>query len=326
MNCRHTVHALALLALVLAPALTAAGQRPGDDLFAVDFADERAGWASGRWGTVLHTADGGTTWEKQKTGVDYTLSSVSFVDATNGWAVGDEGTILHTSDGGRTWERQKSPVPYFLMGVQFVTKDKGWIVTERTHILHTEDGGKTWGVQFQDQDFILKALSFCDDQNGWAVGEYGYIYHTSDGGKTWVHQAGEFGFSEETGDVVGGSILFDVSAVNPKTAWAVGIEGYVVKTVDGGKTWQKQMTGVPKTHLFGVTAGGQGVLIAGDATLLRTVDGGATWQDVSVEPTIKYGWLYRVRSRGKEGYVAVGQAGWIYRADAQARTWQLAGK
>jgi len=31
------------------------------------------------------------------------------------------------------------------------------------------------------------------------VGEYGYVYHTEDGGRIWGHQAGEFGFSEETG-------------------------------------------------------------------------------------------------------------------------------
>ena len=34
---------------------------------------------------------------------------------------------------------------------------------------------------------------------GRPVGEYGYVYHTEDGGRIWGHQAGEFGFSEETG-------------------------------------------------------------------------------------------------------------------------------
>lgn len=321
------IGALALGASMLLYAFSAfaARRETRDDLFSVSFGDEQQGWAAGRWGGILHTADGGQTWEKQETGVDYTLSSVSFVDGRNGWVVGDSGTILHTSNGGKTWEKQKSPVPYFLMGVQFVTKDEGWIVTERTNILHTSDGGKTWNLQFQDQDFILKAVSFCDARTGWAVGEYGYVYHTADGGRTWVHQAGEFGFSEETGDVVGGSYLFDVAAVNPKTAWVVGIDGYVAKTMDGGKTWRKQTTGVPKTHLFGVTAGEKDVLIAGDATLLRTADGGATWQGVAVEPSIKYGWLYRIGKRGKEGFVAVGQAGWIYQADAKAGSWKRAG-
>lgn len=323
---RRTSIVFILAVLICVPVVSPAfaGQRMTDDLFSVSFGSEKHGWAVGRWGSVLHTADGGKTWEKQSSGVNYTLSSVSFVDEKNGWAVGDRGTILHTADGGKTWEKQKSPVTYFLMGISFATKDQGWIVTERTNILHTEDGGKTWAVQFKDQDFILKSVSFCDERNGWAVGEYGFVYHTADGGKTWAHQAGEFGFSEETGEVVGGHYLFDIVAVNPKTAWVVGIDGHVAKTVDAGKTWRKQMTGVPKTHLFGVSVGEKGVLIAGDGVLLRTTDGGATWQEVKVEPSIRYGWLYRIGKRGKEGFVAVGEAGWIYGADTGAGEWRRA--
>lgn len=323
---RRTSIVFALAVLICVPVVSPAfvGQRMTDDLFSVSFGSVKHGWAVGRWGSVLHTADGGRTWEKQNSGVNYTLSSVSFVDEKNGWAVGDQGTILHTADGGKTWEKQKSPVTYFLMGTAFATKDKGWIVTERTNILHTEDGGKTWAVQYKDQDFILKSVSFCDERNGWAVGEYGFVYHTADGGRTWAHQAGEFGFSEETGEVVGGHYLFDIVAVNPKSAWVVGIDGYVAKTEDAGKTWRKQMTGVPKTHLFGVSVGEKGVLIAGDGVLLRTTDGGATWQKVKVEPSIRYGWLYRIGKRGKEGFMAVGQAGWIYGADTSAGEWRRA--
>ena len=161
-----------------------------EDLLSVTFPTENDGWTCGRWGTVLHTADGGKSWVRQKTGTEYTLSSIFFVDSKNGWAVGNEGTIIHTPDGGKTWEKQKSPVSFFLMKVYFETPLKGWIVTEQTHILHTNDGGKTWTIKFKDEDFILKSISFCDTLHGWVVGEYGYIYHTADGGVSWKKQAG----------------------------------------------------------------------------------------------------------------------------------------
>ena len=83
--------ALMMVAAWFLSAPASAQPRLTDDLFSVSFANAKDGWAAGRWGTVLHTADGGQTWEKQKTGVDFTLSSVSFVDPQNGWAVGDEG-------------------------------------------------------------------------------------------------------------------------------------------------------------------------------------------------------------------------------------------
>ena len=300
--------------------------RARQDLLAVTFPTDKDGWASGRWGTILHTSDGGMSWEKQTSGLDYTLISVSFVDAKTGWIVGDGGTILHTKDGGKNWLPQKSPVQSYLMGVHFSTPLKGWAVAERTTILHTADGGKTWNVQFKDEDYILKSISFCDENNGWAVGEYGLIYHTANGGATWEKQAGGFGISEETGELEGGNILFRVIAINPKTAWAVGIDGFITKTVDGGATWQPVGKDVPKVHLFGLAWAGNTVVVGGTGLLLVGSSNGSAFKVADVAPKATYGFIYGIAPRGKTGFVAVGKAGWIYLADEKASQWRLAEK
>ena len=289
-----------------------------EDLFSVSFPTDKDGWACGRFGMVLHTVDGGKTWEYQQTGTDYTLSSISFGDSKNGWAVGDEGIIIHTEDGGKTWVKQKSPVSYFLMGVHFADARNGWIATERTTILHTQDGGKTWVKQFSDRDFILKSVSFCDQKNGWAVGEYGFIYHTEDGGVTWKKQAGEFKVSEETGEVVGGNILFGVFAESSQRAWAVGIDGHVVRTTNGGKTWNKVGVPVPRAHLYSVVSSKTGVTaIGGDGVFMWSRDGGATWQSPEFKPSIKYGWIYGLAPRGEADFAAVGLDGAVYLGDGK---------
>jgi len=289
-----------------------------EDLLSASFPTEKEGWACGRWGTVLHTADSGKTWMLQPSGTENTLCSIHFVDPKNGWAVGEEGTILHTADGGKSWEKQKSPVPHYLMKVYFVTPSKGWIVGERTHILSTVDGGKTWNIQFKDEDFILKSISFCDELHGWAVGEYGFIYHTKDGGAKWKKQAGHFDISETTGAVEGGNFLFDVTAVNPQTVWAVGIDGYVVSTLDGGKTWKEVKTDTPKTQLFCVVSNQGGtILIGGNGTFLISTDNGKTWKNPKFEPPIIYGWLYGIARRASNEFVAVGWDGSIYLNDGK---------
>jgi len=300
--------------------------RTSQDLLAVAFPTEKDGWASGRWGTILHTADGGMSWERQVSGTDFTLISVSFADARTGWIVGDNGTILHTRDAGKTWAQQKSPVQSYLMGVHFATPSKGWAVGERTTILNTTDGGKTWKEQFKDEDYILKSVSFCDENNGWAVGEYGLIYHTTDGGATWTKQAGGFGISEETGELEGGNILFKVVAVNPKTAWAVGIDGFITKTVDGGATWQPVGKDVPKVHLFGLAYMGNTVVVGGTSLLLVGSPNGNVFKVADVVPKATYGFIYGIAPRGNAGFVAVGKAGWIYLADEKASQWRLAEK
>jgi photosystem II stability/assembly factor-like uncharacterized protein len=318
---RSNVRSRVLLAFLLvgiavsffSPGILQAKQGLYDDLFSVDFATDKDGWACGRWGAVLHTADGGASWARQNSGTDNTLSCICFVDAQNGWAVGDLGTIVHTGDGGKTWETQKSPVPFFLMGVHFATPLKGWVVTEQTHILYTADGGKTWTVQFKDEDYILKAVSFADELHGWAVGEYGYIYGTQDGGTSWQKLAGFFRISEATGNPEGGSFMFSVKALDANRVWAAGIDGVVIKTEDGGKTWKDVVTGAPKTQLFGLASDGAGkFVIGGYGAFIVSNDDGRTWETPAFEPPLTYGWTYGVNNRGSSGFVTVGGEGVIY--------------
>lgn len=66
-------------------------------------------WIAGIPGTkVLHSEDGGATWQMQSTGQNAPIHALSFVDNLHGWAVGALGTVLVTSDGGQTWKRQRS--------------------------------------------------------------------------------------------------------------------------------------------------------------------------------------------------------------------------
>jgi len=307
-----------LLAILLSFSFLAApGQaqerRLNDDLFGVSFPDDQNGWVCGRWGTILHTTDGGKTWAPQESSTEFTLSAMCFTDEKNGWAVGDEGAIVHTSDGGNTWARQESPAPLFLMDVFFTAPEKGWIVTEETTILHTEDGGKTWMVQFQDEDYILKAVSFADEAHGWAVGEYGYIYRTADGGATWEKQAGFFDISDLDGSIVAGTFLFDVAAVDKETAWAVGIDSYITMTSDAGKSWREVPVDLPKTHLFSIAIPDRDtILIAGRGTFVCSTDAGKTWRNPSFNPPMVYDWLYKITSISDNRFITVGREGALY--------------
>lgn len=66
-------------------------------------------WIAGSPGSVvMHSPDGGATWQMQPTGITTPLRGIVFADAQNGWAVGALGTILATQDGGRSWRVQRA--------------------------------------------------------------------------------------------------------------------------------------------------------------------------------------------------------------------------
>ena len=111
------------------------------------FVDAKHGWIVGEKGMIIHTNDGGQTWERQETGTEGDFKSVYFTTLLNGWAVGDNGLIAATDDGGKHWYLQESGIYSMLNGVFFANSKEGWVVGEDADILYTQNGGKTWKRQ-----------------------------------------------------------------------------------------------------------------------------------------------------------------------------------
>lgn len=90
------------------------------DFAALHFVDRDHGWIAGTVTTargiddihravLLHSADGGASWQSQLEDVECILTAVRFADAQRGWALGfDRGagtsTVLATADGGGSWD------------------------------------------------------------------------------------------------------------------------------------------------------------------------------------------------------------------------------
>ena len=65
----------------------------------IQFVDKNNGWAAGQGG-IIHSTDGGKTWEIQIPESRYNLWWLNLTDKNKGWAVGGDGTILKTDNGG----------------------------------------------------------------------------------------------------------------------------------------------------------------------------------------------------------------------------------
>ncbi len=70
--------------------------------------------ATGGYGMILHTVDGGMTWLRHQTATRYEIFDAHFTDSLTGIAVGARATILRTSNGGLTWAGAPDHIPSHL--------------------------------------------------------------------------------------------------------------------------------------------------------------------------------------------------------------------
>ncbi len=242
-----------------------------DTLHSVHFYDINTGWAVGVGGIILHTSNGGNSWNIQESGVNENLYSVHFFDDKIGWAVGDGGIILHTNNSGENWITQQSGVNSGLLSVDFHDDSRGWAVGMEGIILHTTDGGVNWNTQNSGETKTLFGVSFPRSRRGWAVGEDGIILGTTNAGSSWSSQ--NSGVSET---------LRSVYFRNSLRGWVVGNGGIILSTIDGGNVWNAQNSGVTETiHSVNFRNNNRGWTVGDNGIILSTVNGGTNWNDLN---------------------------------------------
>ena len=140
-------------------------------------------------------------------------------------------------------------------------------------IMKTTNGGTSWLRQTSGTSYNLFAVHFpLDVQTGYVVGgdvsSNGCILKTTDGGATWNRISGLI------------DRLWSVHfPVDDQTGYAVGENGFMCKTTNGGTSWASLPRGpsfrfycvrFPRDVQTGFATGSGGVII-------KTTDGGTTW-------------------------------------------------
>lgn len=188
------------------------------------------------------------------------------------------------------WKQETSPLSKTaaIYDVHFLSNQVGFLGTSEG-ILKTADGGATWakGQSPTPSDQTLLGGAFVSDihffntTTGVLVGTamfntYDVIARTTDGGTSW-----SVTYYKPMGSAVGRLGLSSVSFTTASIGFAVGSDGTVLRTQDGGVSWitvtTTPATGNLRKVLF---VNDQTGFIAGDNILLKTTNGGATWDNI----------------------------------------------
>lgn len=86
---------------------------------------------------ILHTTDGGVTWNDILTPFTTPLSSIAFLDANTGWITAEAGRLLITTDGGSTWGWQPAQTGFDLTSLAVVDADHIWALGDGVLLRYT---------------------------------------------------------------------------------------------------------------------------------------------------------------------------------------------
>jgi photosystem II stability/assembly factor-like uncharacterized protein len=158
-------------------------------------------------------------------------------------------------------------------------------------VLHSKDFGATWERSMKPEDVAWNGIAVIG-KKVFLVGEAGRMKRSEDGGGTWSDVK-----SPVKGSLIGVAFRDEANGV------AVGLQGVVMVTKDGGKSWAE----APKAtieHLFDiiwdgtewVAVGDKGVMIKGDSS-------GADWKGKRITD-LDTSWYTEVVKSGNRYYLS----------------------
>lgn len=230
------------------------------------------GWAVGTNGVIYKTENGGNSWVKQESNSTSTITGIQFINELIGWVSTSDGKIIKTDNGGTNWVEISSNTGVNYKNVHFVNETIGWAITSTGVILKTINAGLTWSNPTTNNLGVVIKLKINSITNLIAVSSIGKVYNSIDGGSNWT----------ETGISNNSYILNDVfiSPLNESNLWATSSTGIILKTNNGGNTWDLQSNNTNTLDdLFGITFHDNlvGWAVGANGTILKTINGGSSW-------------------------------------------------
>lgn len=141
----------------------------------LQFINDEQAIATGEYGMVIRTDDGGLNWDLAGSAPDeFYIHASHFKSADEGWIGGLNGFIYHTTDGGQSWQQTPAATNAPVFG--FIAGDAAlYALADNATILQFQ-GGSWHKISESDQPLYLRAGLFLPDQRLLVAGGRGLLF------------------------------------------------------------------------------------------------------------------------------------------------------
>jgi len=254
------------------------------------FASDRTLFA-GTSSDLYRSDDGGVSWDAV---AGYAGLAVQSLAISPGWPdhavllVGTDLGVYRTTDGGLTWARGEGLATLSTRPVALSPGEDLLLTGAVDHgVYGSTDGGESWlplGLQGGGMNYAIPDVAispaYASDRTFFAIQASSVsigasIHRTTDGGTTWERVY--------TTDYIG-QLALSPQYAHDRTLYAAGNNGRVVRSADGGQTWDLvgnwpsgTYTGITRVTLP-PTYAEDGVVFAGGQGFWRLLPGATDWQ------------------------------------------------
>jgi len=251
----------------------------------------------GAMGAIVHSADGGASWQRSTLPGKPYLVDVAVCPDGRFFAV-DKSDAIWSAQPDGSWQRQDLPEATEPQALACDPSGTLWVIGGFSTILNSTDDGADWDYFSLDEDLYLTTIQFLDASHGVITGEFGTVVLTEDGGASWTRAS----------DLPDSFYPQSTWFTSPTSGWVVGLSGTIWETQDGAQSWQEVQSG-GTAPLYGVAGSGDILVAVGDnSTILYHRLGSSTWTPIK-GVTRSRSYLRGVAGSGGGTFVVAGGQG-----------------
>ncbi len=287
-----------------------------EGLFAFDFASPTAGLGVAEVG-VYRTTDGGVQFNQVYGGA---ARAVLYLTSAVAVAIADS-TFVRSTDGGIGWTAGEGADGRTqlvrISDTEALAYGRGGSFPDfDDRMFRTSDGGLTWTDLGEIMPEGVHSLVVTAPATVVGADLSGNLFRSTDGGQTWTQTFASPGPRP--------GFLGSTTPVFPdaQTGYFAFGAGYVVKTNDGGASWEQVSSGYGASlHDIAMLPGGELVAVGEGGTVLAS-SGGPSW---TLQPPFTTLDLVAADVAGPQSMVIVDQVGGVHRSTDGGATWTAGG-